>query len=235
MIVCSWIARFPLSVETSFILWILDINLSRLKRLVHVNGSITVWRNTFSNTSQPFKWNWDGPRATSWSLLACLRQFLHNPLRSSKPCEKTKLQMKFVIDFIDYPFLLYWLHWIWLNLFYCVSSVEKNWTNEQIKHLLLLWLFDSFITKEKMINCFIPITLLNETTIKMATFFQWGISWLVVIFRGFLWFFVVIIWRYYILIQRVGWLVKFCILTIKQAFIIFEWEWIKPCQVINVW
>ena len=102
MIVCSWIARFPLSVETSFILWILHINLSRLKRLVHVNGSITVWRNTFSNTSQPFKWNWDGSRAASWSLLACLRQFLHNPLRSSKPCVKSKIRNE----------NCYWFYWL---------------------------------------------------------------------------------------------------------------------------
>ena len=104
MIVSSWVARFPLSVEASFILWILDINFSRLKWLVHVNGGITVWRNTFSNTSQPFKWNWDGPRTASWSLLACFRQFLHNPLRSSKPCEKAKSKKKIVIDFIDYLF-----------------------------------------------------------------------------------------------------------------------------------
>ena len=141
MIVSSWIARFPLSVETSFILWILHINLSRLKRLVHVNGSITVWRNTFSNTSQSFKWNWDGPRAASWSLLACFCQFLHNPLRSSKTCEKTKLEIKFVIDFIDYLFLLYWLYWIGLNHFYCVSNVEKNWMNADNKAFIAVMIF----------------------------------------------------------------------------------------------
>ena len=114
VIVRSWISWFPMSVEASFILWIIDIDFSWLKRLVHVHGSITVWGDTFSNTCQPFKWNRDGPRAAGWILLACLRQLLHYPLRSSKTCEIMKLEMKIIIDFIDYLFLWYLWYWIWL-------------------------------------------------------------------------------------------------------------------------